>query len=418
MIDLCTYNAGNAKSGPVVADFRNLTPRFPVVGLQEVADRKRQMNATGAQVLTGEANDEGHVALLVSAGTPIVSTGYVRCTPRSRVGAWGAGPAVIAAKGIRWSRVVIDGSEVTVGVTHMVPSVQRTARGPIAKAGLARRRALYRKHIRAVVAWVESVQGPLVVMADWNATSDFPLLQPLRDAGLTCSSAPSHGKRDIDQLWSRGLDVVNAEALTGFSSDHRPVTASYDLQEAPPVPNPTFPDPVEKVTFRGRLMDNKTMYGLLVAEHRLGYELTVTQGCYSTAVGASAGTHAGGGVVDLAPWDQDNKVRTLRDLGWAAWYRPAIAGLWPAHIHAVMIGHQTLSPEAVDQVAKYRRGEDGLADPPTPDPNPYRPDPEVVFDYRAAVRDERIRERNTSLRARIKTLRDRISANNNRITYK
>lgn len=206
--------------------------------------------------------------------------------------------------------------------------------------------------------------------------------------------------------------------MTGFSSDHKPVALTATRKEAPvPTPQPA-PPATDKVTFRTKLMDNQTMFGLMSAEAILGYELTITQGCYSTAVGASAGTHAGGGVVDLAPWDQARKVRVLRDLGWAAWYRPPVAGLWPAHIHAVMIGHPALSIEAASQVGKYRRGEDGLADPPTRDPDPYRPNPEVVYDYHKGYRDSLIRERNDTLKARIKTLRDRISANRNRITYK
>ncbi len=34
----------------------------------------------------------------------------------------------------------------------------------------------------------------------------------------------------------------------------------------------------------------------------------------------------------------------LRSIGFAAWYRPAITGLWGAHIHAVLIDHGKLSP--------------------------------------------------------------------------
>ena len=420
MFDICTYNAGNADKDRVERDLSRLARRYQVVGLQEVADQKKAMNATGAQVLTGDGNGEGKVALLVAPGVSITATGYVPCTKRTRVGSWGAGPGVTDAKGIRWATVVLDCGPVTIGSTHLVSSVQRPARGPIARLGRRRRLALYRKHVAGIVAWVESVEGPLVIVGDFNAVPEFELLDPLRKAGLTCASAPSHGKRAIDHLWSRGLDPVAAaaEALDGYSSDHKPVTTTYEHQGEPvPTPNP-IPDRLERVTYGGKPMDNGTKYAVMSAEAILGYELTITQGCYSDAVGASAGTHKGGGVVDLAPWDQANKVKVLRDIGWAAWYRPAVAGLWPAHIHAVLIGHPSLSVEAQSQVAKYRRGEDGLADPPTRDPNPYRPQPEPAFDYRAAVRDERLRVKNVSLKARIQTLRDRISANRNRITYK
>jgi len=193
MFDVCTYNAGNANATKVTLDFQRLAKAYPIIGCQEVADRHRILNATGMHVLTGDGSGKGHVALLLGAGAPAKATGWVPCTPATRVGAWGAGPSVIAPKGIRWATVTVDGGDVTVGVTHMVPSVQRKAKGVKARIGLARRRRLFKRHIAAIVKWVESTTGPLVIMADWNATPDFPLMQPLRDAGLTCSSAPSHG---------------------------------------------------------------------------------------------------------------------------------------------------------------------------------------------------------------------------------
>jgi hypothetical protein len=33
-------------------------------------------------------------------------------------------------------------------------------------------------------------------------------------------------------------------------------------------------------------------------------------------------THVEGRAVDLAPWDWQNKLRVLKDLGFVAWYRP------------------------------------------------------------------------------------------------
>lgn len=170
-----------------------------------------------------------------------------------------------------------------------------------------------------------------------------------------------------------------------------------------------IPDPYERCTYHGKTMDRRTEAAVRVAERRLGYELTIVQGCYNPGgVKASGTTHDGGGVVDLAPYDWRHKCRVLRDLGWAAWHRPAIPGVWGEHIHAVLIGHQTASAAAKVQMADYRNGLDGLADKAR-DPMPYRPDPQPTFDYRAAVRDDRIRERITGLRARIRALRDRIS---------
>lgn len=116
-----------------------------------------------------------------------------------------------------------------------------------------------------------------------------------------------------------------------------------------------------RVSFRGRTVNTRTRAMLERAEKRLGYELTILQGSYNKGVGASAGTHDGGGAVDLAPFDRERKVLVLRQVGFAAWYRPAISGLWPAHIHAVAMGDTELAPLAAQQVTAYRLGRDGLA---------------------------------------------------------
>ena len=127
-------------------------------------------------------------------------------------------------------------------------------------------------------------------------------------------------------------------------------------------------------------VDWKTRSALEEAERRLGYPLTIVQGSYNSGgVSASAGTHDGGGVVDLLAWDWQRKVRVLRAIGFAAWYRPAIQGLWGAHIHAVLVDHGRLSASAARQVAAYRDGRDGLASNRV-DPF-WRPDPVPVFSY-------------------------------------
>jgi GH25 family lysozyme M1 (1,4-beta-N-acetylmuramidase) len=134
-----------------------------------------------------------------------------------------------------------------------------------------------------------------------------------------------------------------------------------------------------------KVVDWKTRAALEEAERRLGYTLTIYQGSYNTTVKASAKTHWGGGVVDLAPYDHENKVRVLRELGFAAWYRPRSRS-WDPHIHAVMIDHGKLHPQAADQVVQYRNGTDGLvghAKDPTP-----RPSPIPVFHYPPAERLE------------------------------
>lgn len=124
-----------------------------------------------------------------------------------------------------------------------------------------------------------------------------------------------------------------------------------------------MPKPYDRTTYDGNTVDWLTRLALEATATRLGYDLTVTQGSYNAGgVKASAGTHDGGGVVDLAPYDHERKVRVLRFIGFAAWHRPAIAGLWPEHIHAVLMGNAKLSSGARNQVTEYLAGRNGLAD--------------------------------------------------------
>ena len=101
-------------------------------------------------------------------------------------------------------------------------------------------------------------------------------------------------------------------------------------------------------------------------EKDFGVKLTITQGCCNKGgVAASGGTHDCEGVVDFSvnglTLSQVNKlVRALRRVGFAAWYRPFIKGLWGAHIHAVAVGCKDLPAIAARQVTALRNGRDGL----------------------------------------------------------
>lgn len=120
--------------------------------------------------------------------------------------------------------------------------------------------------------------------------------------------------------------------------------------------------PYAKTTHDGKTVDWLTKVALLAAEALLGYDLTITQGSYNGGkVAASGGTHDGGGVIDLAGFDADRKVKVLRRLGFAAWHRTPDQGPWPEHVHAVQVGHARLSAAAKRQVAAYLAGRDGLA---------------------------------------------------------
>lgn len=185
----------------------------------------------------------------------------------------------------------------------------------------------------------------------------------------------------------RNSDHAAREATVVLTTRTRPTPKTPEPPKVPEQPKPPvvdLPGPFELTTFGDQTpkkVDWKTRAALEVAERRLGYPLTVVQGSYNAGgVSQSAGTHDGGGVVDLLAWDWQRKVRVLRSIGFAAWYRPAIKGLWGAHIHAVMIDHGRLSASAAQQVAAYRGGRDGLKSNLVD--TFWRPSPIPVFDYR------------------------------------
>lgn len=148
-------------------------------------------------------------------------------------------------------------------------------------------------------------------------------------------------------------------------------------------------DAFERVNYRGRLMDRKTQAFLQAMEQRLGYDLTVVQGSYNAGgVSASAGTHDGGGVVDLVSWDAKRKVRVARELGAFAWFRPDLPGVWGEHIHLGIRGHGRLSPAAKAQQAGFdaNPARNGLANNAVD--RTWHPAPAVTFRYRASAEPE------------------------------
>jgi hypothetical protein len=96
-----------------------------------------------------------------------------------------------------------------------------------------------------------------------------------------------------------------------------------------------------------------------------------TQGSWSNA-SASAGTHSGGGAIDIAAAhlkmaDRDMIVSCMRRVGFAAWLRTPQQASWPWHIHAIAVqeggrsDRGVLSASAFAQVKDYYAGRNGLA---------------------------------------------------------
>jgi len=139
-------------------------------------------------------------------------------------------------------------------------------------------------------------------------------------------------------------------------------------------------DAYEVVTWRGKWFDRMTVQAIEAAEKGYGGKFAILQGSYNGGTGkvsASAGTHDGGGAVDVAPTKNPAAVvRALRSVGFAAWHRLPSEGPWVEHVHAILIGNARVSASAARQVAAYRVGRNGLVSnkvDPTWRPNPIKP---------------------------------------------
>jgi peptidoglycan hydrolase-like protein with peptidoglycan-binding domain len=125
--------------------------------------------------------------------------------------------------------------------------------------------------------------------------------------------------------------------------------------------------PGARLTSHGATMNARTKAMLVKAEARIGRTLTITQGSYNPGGDPnSAGTHDGGGVLDisvrgLSGATQTKIVKGLREVGFAAWRRTPSQGDWPYHIHAVAVSDTDLSSAAQHQVGDYYLGKNGLA---------------------------------------------------------
>jgi len=122
--------------------------------------------------------------------------------------------------------------------------------------------------------------------------------------------------------------------------------------------------PGSQVNVDGHKLNTRTNRMKMAAARRLRRDckFSVTQGSDSTDVGESAGTHAGGGALDISVKRgcgerHRSAVRALRQVGFAAWYRPWVGN---EHIHAIAISDPDLSGPAQRQVSEYYRGGDGL----------------------------------------------------------
>lgn len=163
--------------------------------------------------------------------------------------------------------------------------------------------------------------------------------------------------------WQRrlGFSGLDANGIPGLTSLDR---LGFTL--ANPVGAPGARSGYSGVTLNAR-----TIAMLRAANGRLGCALDATKGSYTGPDGASAGTHAGGGAVDLSVRTRcGNSISTvvtaLKTVGFAAWYRD-----WSGnqHIHAIAISDLDMATETVfpgvfdsrGQIVAWAQGNDGLS---------------------------------------------------------
>ncbi|AZM51756.1 hypothetical protein DMA15_03490 [Streptomyces sp. WAC 01529] len=113
-----------------------------------------------------------------------------------------------------------------------------------------------------------------------------------------------------------------------------------------------------KQTYGGVVVNRRTAAMLGHASRLAKTSFSMTQGSYSSGK-LSAGTHSGGGAVDLGP-AKDSVVGAMRSSGFAAWRRTRAEGFAP-HIHGIAVGDPTASAAAKAQVKAFHAGRNGLS---------------------------------------------------------
>lgn len=94
--------------------------------------------------------------------------------------------------------------------------------------------------------------------------------------------------------------------------------------------------------------------------------LYLTQGSYNRGgVAASAGTHDGGGAMDIMPSIKTSSnwrilQKAARMCMVASWDRPYLAGHWGHHNHNIVLGDKQMSSGAASQVRDYYAHRSGL----------------------------------------------------------
>jgi peptidoglycan hydrolase-like protein with peptidoglycan-binding domain len=202
-------------------------------------------------------------------------------------------------------------------------------------------------------------------------------LTPGAKASVLLVEQALRDRRLLDAKWVDGYfgtTTVAAYAkyqkslgFTGLDANGLPAKTSLTRLGAGRFTVTRIIEPGARVSSGGVVVNTRTRSMLDEAKRLLGRDLVLEQGSYNPGGDpTSAGTHDGGGVVDISvkgmsAATRTEVARTLRRVGFAAWVRSPEQGDWPWHIHAVAISDTDLSSQAQHQAGDYYLGLDGLA---------------------------------------------------------
>ncbi|GII63610.1 peptidoglycan-binding protein [Sphaerisporangium krabiense] len=202
-------------------------------------------------------------------------------------------------------------------------------------------------------------------------------LTPGAKAGVLLVERALRDRRLLDAKWVDGYFGTTTVAafakfqrslgLTGLAANGLPGKASLTKLGAGRFRVTHVIGPGGRVSAGGFVLGTRTRSMLAEAKRLLGRDLVLLQGSYNPGGDpTSAGTHDGGGVVDISVKGMSSATRTtavraLRRVGFAAWLRNPDQADWPWHVHAVAINDTDLSSQAQHQVGDYYLGLNGLS---------------------------------------------------------
>lgn len=241
---VATYNAAyfdRPKTG-APGDYKVLFAEADVVGFQEAGrpiDREQialAAKAMGFGVFTSPDEKGTPIAWRLSE-FELLDSGAVFLTPRTFVGAEGAGPNTMGEKHHVWVRLrhKPSGRIYNIGNDHLTPSIY-----------LPKRRRLHDTQTDKIRTWIASRTNQVITVGDYNIDAqkdaktrdpDMPFVKfgkvNVRSSyyELGYPQLGTHGDRHIDYVWYRvdhtRFKPTTQTVLTGLSSDHRALVVRF-----------------------------------------------------------------------------------------------------------------------------------------------------------------------------------------------